>query len=152
MEAALRNVLEPIFENDFAESRYGFRRGRGCREAVARMEGLLRQSYVGCVDGDFKSYFDTIPQAPLMAWVKARVVDGSVLALIQQCLKAGVLEELKGWQPTEEGTPQGAVISPLLANLYLNPLDHELESDHRSGEPDPAGLARILPGQSSQRP
>ena len=127
VEAALRNVREPIFENDFAESSYGIRRGRGCREAVARIEGLLRQGYVWCVDGDFKSYFDTIPQAPLMAWVKARVVDGSVLALIQQCRKAGVLEELQGWQPTETGTPQGAVISPWLANLYLNPLDHELE-------------------------
>jgi RNA-directed DNA polymerase len=78
------------------------------------------------VDADLKSYFDTIPHEGLMALVKQRVVDGSVLALLQQCLKAGVLEELKGWQPTERGTPQGAVISPLLANLYLNPLDHEV--------------------------
>jgi len=127
VEAALRNVLEPIFENDFAESSYGFRPGRGCREAVGRVEELLRQGYVWCVDCDLKSYFDTIPHAGLMALVKQRVVDGSVLTLIEQCLKAGVLEELKGWQPTERGTPQGAVISPMLANLYLNPLDHELE-------------------------
>ena len=61
-----------------------------------------------------------------MALVEQRIVDGSVLGLLEQCLKAGVLEELRGWQPTERGTPQGAVISPLLANLYLNPLDHEV--------------------------
>jgi len=127
VEAALRNVLEPIFENDFAESSYGFRPGRGCREAVGRVEELLSQGYDWCVDCDLKSYFDTIPHSGLMALVRSRVVDGSVLALIEQCLRAGVMEELKGWQPTERGTPQGAVISPMLANLYLNPLDHELE-------------------------
>jgi RNA-directed DNA polymerase len=127
VEAALRNVLEPIFENDFAESSYGFRPGRGCREAVGRVEELLAQGHVWCVDCDLKSYFDTIPHSGLLALVKQRIVDGNVLALIQECLSAGVLEELQGWQPTERGTPQGAVISPLLANLYLNPLDHELE-------------------------
>ena len=126
VEAALRHVLEPIFERDFAEQSYGFRPGRGCREAVARLEELLSQGHVWCVDGDLKSYFDTIPHDRLMALVKQRVVDGSVLTLLAQSLKAGVLEELKGWQPTERGTPQGAVISPLLANLYLNPLDHEM--------------------------
>jgi RNA-directed DNA polymerase len=126
VEAALRNVLEPIFERDFAECSYGFRPGRGCREAVGRVEELLSQGYVWCVDADLKSYFDTIPHDGLMALVRQRVVDGSVLALVEQCLKAGVVEELKGWQPTERGTPQGAVISPMLANLYLNPLDHEM--------------------------
>jgi len=126
VEAATRNVLEPIFERDFAEHSYGFRPGRGCREAVGRVEELLSQGHVWCVDADFKSYFDTIPHERLMALVKQRIVDGSVLGLLEQCLKAGVLEELQGWQPTERGTPQGAVISPLLANLYLNPLDHEV--------------------------
>jgi RNA-directed DNA polymerase len=127
VEAALRNVLEPIFERDFAASSYGFRPGRGCREAVARVEELLKEGKVWCVDADLKRYFDTIPHERLMALVRQRIVDGSVLALVEQCLKAGVLEELHGWQPTERGTPQGAVISPLLANLYLNPLDHEME-------------------------
>ena len=126
VEAALRNVLEPIFERDFAEHSYGFRPGRGCREAVARVEELLSTGHDWCVDCDLKSYFDTIPHERLMALVKERVVDGSVLTLLEQSLKAGVMEELKGWQPTERGTPQGAVISPLLANLYLNPLDHEV--------------------------
>jgi RNA-directed DNA polymerase len=126
VEAAVRNVIEPIFERDFVEHSYGFRNGRGCRQAVERVEELLSQGRVWCVDCDLKSYFDTIPHEGLMALVKQRVVDGNVLALLEQCLKAGVLEELKGWQPTERGTPQGAVISPLLANLYLNPLDHEM--------------------------
>ena len=127
VEAALRNVLEPIFEKDFAQHSYGFRPGRGCQEAVARVEELLSQGHVWCVDCDLKSYFDTIPHDQLMARIKERIVDGSVLAVLEQCLKAGVMEELKGWQPTQEGTPQGAVISPMLANLYLNPLDHDME-------------------------
>jgi RNA-directed DNA polymerase len=126
VEAAVRQGIEPIFERDFAAHSYGFRPGRGCREAVARVEVLLSQGHVWCVDCDLKSYFDTIPHDRLIALVRERIVDGNVLALIQQSLKAGVLEELKGWQPTERGTPQGAVISPLLANLYLNPLDHEM--------------------------
>jgi RNA-directed DNA polymerase len=107
VEAALRNVLEPIFENDFAASSYGFRPGRGCREAVGRVEELLSQGHVWCVDCDLKSYFDTIPHDRLMALIKQRIVDGSVLAVLEQCLKAGVLEELKGWQPTERGPPRG---------------------------------------------
>ncbi len=126
VEAAMKHVLEPIFERDFAEHSYGFRPGRGCRPAVQRVEELLRQGRIWCVDLDFKSYFDTIPHERLLGLVQQRVVDGSVLALLEQSLKAGVLEELKGWQPTECGTPQGAVISPLLANLYLNPLDHQM--------------------------
>jgi len=126
VEAAIKNVLEPIFEHDFAEHSYGFRPGRGCRPAVQRVEQLLSQGHTWCVDLDFKSYFDTIPHERLLGLVRQRLVDGSVLALLAQSLKAGVLEELKGWQPTERGTPQGAVISPLLANLYLNPLDHQM--------------------------
>jgi len=126
VEAAMKNVLEPIFERDFAEHSYRFRPGRGCREAVKRVEQLLSQDRAWCVELDFRSYFDTLPHERLLGLVKQRVVDGSVLALLAQSLKAGVLEELKGWQPTERGTPQGAVISPMLANLYLNPLDHQM--------------------------
>ena len=125
-EGALRNVLEPIFERDFSDRSYGFRPGRGCREAVAQVDEGLRQGLVWCVDVDLKSYFDTIAHDRLMGLIRQRIADGSVLALLEQCLKAGVLEECKEWQPTERGTPQGAVISPLLANIYLNPLDHEM--------------------------
>jgi RNA-directed DNA polymerase len=126
VEAALKHVLEPIFERDFAEQSYGFRPGRSCRQAVRRVEELLDQGRTWCVDLDFKSYFDTIPQERLLGLIQQRVVDGKVLAVLAQSLKAGVLEELKGWKPTQCGTPQGAVISPLLANLYLNPLDHQM--------------------------
>jgi RNA-directed DNA polymerase len=114
------------FERDFAEQSYGFRPGRGCAQAVQRVEELLADGRAWCVNLDSKSYFDTIPHERLLGLVRQRVVDGSVLALLEQGLKAGVLEALKGWQPTERGTPQGAVISPLLANLYLNPLDHQM--------------------------
>jgi RNA-directed DNA polymerase len=131
VEAAVKHLLEPIWERDFAEHSYGFRPGRGCREAVKRVEGLLGQGLIYCVDLDFKGYFDTISHERLLALVRQRVVDGNVLALLEQSLKAGVLEELKGWQPTEVGTPQGAVISPLLANLYLNPLDHLMAGQGR---------------------
>ena len=112
VEAALKHVLEPIFEHDFAEQSYGFRPGRGGREAVPRVEALLSQGRAWCGDLDFKSYFDTIPHERLLGRVRQRVVEGRVLTLREQGLKAGVLEELKGWQPTQEGTPQGAVIRP----------------------------------------
>jgi RNA-directed DNA polymerase len=126
VQSALRNLLEPIFEQEFAQGSYGFRPGRGCREAVAEVERLLKEGHIWCVDADLKSYFDTIPHQRLMELIEKRIVDGSVLRLIEQYLKAGVMEQMKGWQPTVQGTPQGAVISPLLANIYLNPLDHQM--------------------------
>jgi RNA-directed DNA polymerase len=92
VEAAVRNVIEPIFERDFSERSYGFRPGRGCRQAVKRVEELLRQGRDWCVEADLKSYFDTIPHDRLMALVKERIVDGNVLALLEQSLKAGVME------------------------------------------------------------
>ncbi|MEO8614268.1 MAG: group II intron reverse transcriptase/maturase [Luteolibacter sp.] len=124
VQAALKHVLEPIFEHDFAQQSYGFRPGRGCPEAVKRVEELLRQGHTVVVDVDLKSYFDTIPHERLMKKIQERVADGKVLELIRQYLKAGVLDELRDWQPTESGTPQGSVISPLLSNIYLNELDH----------------------------
>ncbi|MBL9135312.1 MAG: group II intron reverse transcriptase/maturase [Verrucomicrobiales bacterium] len=127
VEAAVRNVIEPIFEHDFCASSYGFRPGRSCQQAVAKVEEWLREGRVWCVDADLKSYFDTIPHCPLMDRIRKRVVDGNVLALVEQSLKAGVMEELKGWESTKQGTPQGAVISPLLANIYLHPMDQEME-------------------------
>lgn len=127
VQAALRHVLEPIFETEFAEQSYGFRPGRGAKDALRRVDTLLKAGHDWVVDADLKSYFDTIPHGRLLALVQARVADGRVLALVERFLRAGVLEEAKGWQPTERGTPQGGVISPLLANLYLNPLDHQME-------------------------
>ena len=126
VQGALRHVLEPIFETEFAGHSYGFRPGRGAKDALRRVDTLLKAGHVWVVDADLKSYFDTLPHERLLALVKARVADGRVLALVERFLRAGVLEESKGWQPTERGTPQGGVISPLLANLYLNPLDHQM--------------------------
>jgi RNA-directed DNA polymerase len=126
VESALRAVLEPIFERDFAEQSYGFRPGRSARDALGRMETLLQSGHTWVVDADLKAYFDTIPHRRLMELVQGRIADGKVLRLVEEYLKAGVMDSMKGWQPTKEGTPQGAVISPLLANLYLNPLDQQM--------------------------
>jgi RNA-directed DNA polymerase len=126
-EGAIRQVIEPIFERDFAQHSYGFRPGRSAQEAVARVEGLLQEGYTWIVDADIRKYFDSIPQELLLQRVAERVSDRRVLGLIKQSLQAGVMEEMTGWQPTEQGTPQGGVLSPLLANIYLNPLDHEME-------------------------
>jgi RNA-directed DNA polymerase len=124
VQGAIRNVIEPIFEQIFAEHSYGFRPGRGCKDALRRVNALLREGKVWVVDVDFKAYFDTIPHDKLMGRVKELISDGKLLALFESYLKAGVMDGLKGWEPTGQGTPQGAVISPLMANLYLNPLDH----------------------------
>jgi len=126
VQTALRLVLEPIFERDFARESFGFRPGRGCAQALKRVEQLLAEGYVHVVDADLKSYFDTIPHEALLARVRAKVVDGRILDLVRVFLKQGVLEAMKQWSPTEHGTPQGAVVSPLLANLYLDALDWKL--------------------------
>ena len=123
VQTALRMVIEPIFEHEFAEHSYGFRPQRGCKDALRRVDELLKSGYCYIVDADLKSYFDTIPHNRLMALVGQKVSDGRVLNLIEAFLKQGVLDDLREWTP-EMGSPQGAVISPLLSNIYLNPLDH----------------------------
>ncbi|MBV8264743.1 MAG: group II intron reverse transcriptase/maturase [Planctomycetaceae bacterium] len=123
VQTALRMVLEPIFERDFAEHSYGFRPHRGCKDALRRVEELLKAGYTTVVDADLKSYFDTIPHDRLLALVRQQVSDGRILALIEGFLKQGVLDGLREWTPAR-GSPQGAVVSPLLSNIYLNPLDH----------------------------
>lgn len=128
VQTALRNVLEPIFEREFAEGSYGFRPGRGCKDALRRVDELLKNGYIYVVDADLKRYFDTIPHEPLMERVRERVADGRVLELTEAYLNQDVLDGMTNWTP-ESGTPQGAVISPLLANIYLNPLDHEMERE-----------------------
>jgi len=125
VQTALRQVMEPIFERDFAESSYGFRPGRGCKDALRRVDELLRSGYHWVVDADFRHYFDTIPQDRLMERVELKVSDGQLLALVQAFLEQCVMDDLESWTP-EAGTPQGAVISPLLSNLYLDPLDHAM--------------------------
>ena len=126
VQTALRNVIEPIFEMVFAEHSYGFRPGRGAKDALRRVAHLLKAGKVWVVDVDLKAYFDSIPQDKLLAAVEEHISDGAVLDLIGKMLRQGVMETGKGWNPTETGTPQGAVMSPLLANIYLNPLDHRM--------------------------
>lgn len=123
VQGALRHVIEPIFERGFAPHSYGFRPGRGCKDALRRVEQLLRSGYHWVVDADLKSYFDTIPQERLLKRVSEKIADGRVLELIEAMLGAGVMESHKGWEASESGTPQGSVISPLLSNIYLDPLD-----------------------------
>lgn len=123
VQGAVRHVLEPIFEREFAEQSYGFRPGRGCKDALRRVDHLLGLGYLHVVDVDLKSYFDTIPHNRLMGRLRERVADGRVLDLVEAFLKAGILNGLEEAEP-EMGAPQGAVLSPLLSNIYLNPLDH----------------------------
>ena len=123
VQGALRHVLEPIFERQFAEHSYGFRPGRGCKDALRRVDRLLKGGCRYVVDVDLKSYFDTIPHAKLLDEVRKHVADSRVLALIESFLKAEILDGMRQWTP-ESGAPQGAVLSPLLSNLYLDELDH----------------------------
>ena len=123
VQGSLLQVVEPIFEHDFAPQSYGFRPGKGCKNALRRVDELLKSSSCWVVDADLKSYFDTIPQERLMQRIGEKIADGRVLKLVEQMLQAGVMDSAKGWQPTEQGTPQGAVISPLLSNIYLDGLD-----------------------------
>lgn len=125
VQAAVKLVIEPIFEVTFLNTSYGFRPGRGCKDALREVDGWLKAGYTHVVDADLKAYFDSIPHDKLMERVESRISDGRVLELIESWLKQDILKGLERWTPTS-GSPQGAVISPLLANLYLHPLDERL--------------------------
>jgi RNA-directed DNA polymerase len=122
VQTALRLVIEPILEREFHTRSYGFRPGRGCKDALRQVDKLLKHGYLWVVDADIKAYFDSIPQERLLHEVERYIADGRVLALLEKYLQQDILDGMKRWRP-EEGTPQGAVISPLLANLYLHPVD-----------------------------
>jgi len=125
VQTALVHVIEPILDATFHERSYGFRHGRGCHQALRRVEELLDTGHVYVVDADLKGYFDTIPKDRLLDLVRQQISDSRVLALIKMYLDQEIMEELRLWTP-ETGVPQGAVLSPVLANLYLNPLDHQM--------------------------
>lgn len=125
VQTALVNVIEPIFDNEFHERSFGFRHGRGCHDALRVVEELLESGHVYVVDADLKSYFDTIPKDRLMDLVRSKISDRGILDLVELFLNQSIMEELKEWTP-EAGVPQGAVLSPLLSNLYLNELDHRM--------------------------
>ena len=122
-------ILEPMFEADFLDCSYGFRPGRSAHQALEEIRGHLQAGYQAGYDADLKGYFDSIPHSQLMACVRARVVDRSVLQMIRMWLEAPVVERSEGqgggstWSRPKKGTPQGGVASPLLANLYLHWFD-----------------------------
>lgn len=122
VQNAVKRVIEPIFEREFVPGSYGFRPGLGCKDALREVDRLLKAGYTHVVDADLARYFDTIPQARLLSRVADRISDSRVLSLIEHWLNQDVVKDLDRWTPTA-GTPQGAVISPLLANVYLHDLD-----------------------------
>lgn len=124
-QEVVRLLLSPLFERLFHEDSYGFRPGRNCHMAVRQVLELHQQGYTQVLDADIKGFFDNLPHQVIMAAVAAEVADGKVLDLVERFLKAGVMEE-GVFTPTTVGTPQGGVISPLLANIALNSLDWQL--------------------------
>ena len=122
VQMALKMAIEPIFEAEFRPGSYGFRPGRSCKDALREVDRLLKDGYSYVVDADLERYFDTIPHDRLLARVAERISDGRVLSLIDGFCRQDILHGMARWQPTT-GTPQGAVLSPLLANIYLHPLD-----------------------------
>lgn len=127
VQGALRSVIEPIFENVFAECSYGFRPKRGTKDALRRVQAMLDEAGTWVVDVDIQRYFDTISHGLLMAEVEKKIADRRVLGLIERYLKQDVLSATKSYAAIEEGTPQGAVISPLLANIYMHRVDEAME-------------------------
>lgn len=144
IQTAVLLILEPIFEADFEDCSYGFRPGRTAHQALAAVQDHLKAGFWGVYDADLQSYFDTIPQEQLMEYVKSRVTDGSVLKLLWQWLRSPVVEEEDGKPKTthpRQGTPQGGVVSPLLANIYLHELD---KAWHGPGGPREEYNARLV--------
>lgn len=126
VQTALKMVIEPIFEHEFIGTSFGFRPGIGCKDALRSVERLLKAGYTFVVDADLKSYFETIGHERLMKQVQQRIADSRILDLIQSFLKQQILEDLQLWTP-ETGSPQGAVISPLLSNIYLHEVDKAMK-------------------------
>lgn len=125
VQTALKLTIEPIFEAQFLDTSYGFRPKRGCKDALRAVNEHLKAGYTWVVDADLQSYFDTIPHDALLAKFERCISDGRVLSLTEAFLDQDILDGMKRWTPVS-GTPQGAVISPLLANLYLHDLDQLL--------------------------
>lgn len=125
-QEVVRQLINPIFDRKFHNNSFGFRTGKNCHQAINKVHEYLSQGYVYVVDADIKGFFDNIPHDLIMTEVASEIADGNILQLIERFLKSGVMEEGQ-LRPTTKGTPQGGVISPLLANIVLNRLDHELD-------------------------
>ena len=147
VQAAVKLILEPIFEADFEDCSHGFRPGRSAHDALRIIWQHLKEGQTAVYDADLAGYFDSIPQDKLIACVRMRVVDGSVLGLIRQWLKAPVVEPSQDGKPptvrrNDRGTPQGGVLSPLLANIYLHWFDHLFQRAEGPGQWAKAKLVR----------
>ena len=127
VQTSVRMVIEPIFEHRFAEHSYGFRPGRGCKDALRRVDKLLKAGYTWVLDADLQSYFDTINHDILMSLIGEKIADGRLKGLITEFLNQDIMDTVSCWQP-ETGTPQGAVVSPLLSNIYLDGLDQKMSA------------------------
>jgi group II intron reverse transcriptase/maturase len=136
VQTALVLLFQPIFEADFNENSFGYRPGRSAHQAVDAIKKALLQGKHEVIDADLSAYFDTIPHAGLLRLVAGRVSDGAILGLIKRFLRAPIVEEKDGKRtvkPNRSGVPQGGSLSPLLANLYLNGLDHGVNSQRSLG-------------------
>ena len=125
VQTAVKRVIEPIFEKEFLPTSHGFRPGRNCKDALREVDEYLKEGYTHVVDADLKGYFDSIPHHLLKERIEQRIGDGRLLELLAGWLRQDIVRGLERWTPTG-GTPQGAVISPLLANIYLHPLDERM--------------------------
>ena len=125
VQSAMRHVLEPLWEAKFVDQSYGFRPGRSCKDALRRVEQLLHDGCTWVVDADIQSYYDSIEHPRMLVEVAKQVADGKVLELVEAMLKQCVMEDASTWTP-EEGIPQGSALGPLLANVYLHPVDEEV--------------------------
>lgn len=126
VQTAVKQVIEPIFEQQFMDTSYGFRPGRSCKQALREVDRWIQAGYTHVVDADLQGYFDSIPHDRLKARLEETISDGRLLALLSGWLEQDIVQGVKRWTPVR-GAPQGAVISPLLANLYLHPLDVRLQ-------------------------
>lgn len=125
VQTAVKRVMEPILEREFLPMSYGFRPGKSCKDALRAVDEYLKKGHTHVVDADLQAYFDSIPHERLQARIQEHISDGSLLQLLADWLRQDIVKGLQKWTPTA-GTPQGAVISPLLANLYLHPLDEKM--------------------------
>jgi RNA-directed DNA polymerase len=132
VQAALKIVLEPVFEADFQACSYGFRPGRRTQDAIAEIHYFTSRSYEWIVEGDIKSCFDEISHTPVLQRVRARIGDKCVLALVKAFLKSGILTEDHGLRETNTGAPQGGILSPLLSNVAWSVLDDHLVAAWRA--------------------
>ena len=130
VQMAIKLAIEPIFEHTFKDSSHGFRPERGCKDALREVDTWLKAGYHWVVDADIKGYFDTISHELMMNKVEQHIADKRLLSLLEAYLKQDIMTECASWKPSQ-GTPQGAVLSPLLANIYLNELDHLIGEKYR---------------------